>query len=138
MAADLEQAGKNGQIDYILDYHNVFLDAYQGFFKKLCEIQWLMPAQKEKYSGHADPQAGLPVLDSKDFERLIVDLEDAAYALDGGQLQKLIAELQNYQYSGLSLRELLEPAQKKVEKTDYFSAVELIKRMKDNLTGKEE
>ncbi len=137
-AEKLERAGKTQQIDYILEKHEKFISEYRELFEKLCQIDCLkleVKTQDEKMNT-VEVSNAIP-LSSEEFVQKLVDMEDSAYAQMGDELYEQIVELQQYQYQGTLLRELLVPSLKKVEKSDYISAVEMIERIKNKLSAKE-
>jgi len=48
-----------------------------------------------------------------------------------------MTDLQNYQYRGKALKDILVQAKRKVEMSDYVSAVEMVVRLKKGLADKE-
>ena len=75
----------------------------------------------------------IPVLTDGEFEQQLIALEEAMYALDGQQMIVILSELQKYQYYGTALKETLAPIQRKVEMTDYMSAVDAVSKLKEKL-----
>ncbi|MBR6638037.1 MAG: response regulator, partial [Lachnospiraceae bacterium] len=135
-AALLEQAGKKGLIDYILENHEAFMKAYNGFFEKLRKSKFIN--QNAEGTGNGQEEVSeLPVLEDSEFERIVSEMEQVMYLLDGEKLAGYVAELQKYQYGGKELKELLEPIYRKIEMSDYISAVENVVRIKNKLSDRE-
>ena len=55
------------------------------------------------------------------------------YDLDGNRMLQILDELSTYAYHGSSLAEPLAAVRRKVELSDYMSAVEAVLRIKDKL-----
>ena len=104
-------------------------------FKNLCELEWLAPECQDKMQ--EDTLEELMVLEQSELGLMLAEMEDAAYVQDGEHLQEMVVKLQNYQYQGNALAELVVPVLKKIEKADYISAVEMIERILNKLTDKE-
>lgn len=137
MAKKLEQAGKADDIASILQDHETLAEEYQHVIKLLREYTGVGPAEEkapenqEKASEDQDKE--LPVLQDEELLQRMQLLEDAMFALDGKAMLALLAELQNYQYCGTSLREPLMPVCRKVEMSDYMSAMDVIKKLRERL-----
>ncbi len=59
------------------------------------------------------------------------------YALDGDRMLAILTELGAYRYAGVPLGKRLEPVLKKVEMSDYISAMDTVCDIRDRLrTGK--
>ena len=98
-------------------------------------------AGKESGTGNADTplpkdtDADLPILDDDTFNRLSEALEDAAYALDGGRMLTVLSGLQEYRYCHVPLRDILEPVKKKVEMSDYMSALDKVSVIRKDIAS---
>ena len=53
------------------------------------------------------------------------------YELDGGRMQELLSGLQGYRYCGAVLTEALQPVKKKIEMSDYMSAVDAVSGIRE-------
>lgn len=129
LAKQLELAGKEGRIDYIFEHHNELMEKYWDFFSRLQEFEWLCQSEEVL----EDEYQELSELQDEEFDKIIADMEDAMFSLDGDALLELITVLQTYQYKGTSLKSLLSPARRKIEMSDYISAVDLIIEEKNKL-----
>lgn len=132
LAAKLEKAGKAGNVDIIRNSHGEMIDEYRRLIKELQEISLL---QENENTG--ETEENLPVLEDSEFEQMTASLENAMYVLDGGRMREILAELQKYQYHGVPLAKSLEQIQKKVEMSDYMSAVEAVQRLGNKLKEQE-
>ncbi|MBO5336088.1 MAG: response regulator [Lachnospiraceae bacterium] len=135
IARKLEVAGREERIDYIREHHQELLEEYKALFERLRRKEWICP-QKESET-NSDTECNLPVLESKNFDQIIERMEDAMYSLDEECLLAILTELENYQYYGVALNTVCTPVRRKVEMSDYVSAVEMVVRFKNGLDGKE-
>ena len=131
----LEYAGKEGRIDYILQNHSDLMSEYRRLFEKLKKNELICPNQGEE-NAEAPTMVdiyAMPVISSDTLDRMIEQMEDIMYSLDGDRLLELITELEKYQYKGQALKEVLVPIRRKIESYDYVSAVESMIRWKNGL-----
>ena len=80
----------------------------------------------------------LPELDEDTFDGLFSEFEDAMYDLDEEHMFAVLAQMQGYQYCQASLKEKLAPVKKKVEMSDYMSAVDLVSKIREELKNNRE
>ncbi len=137
LARELEYAGKEGRIEYIQAHHKELMEEYKKLFLKLRANEWICPPKEEESQGEKEAVGELIVLEDVDFDRLLEDMEEAMYSLDGEGLLSMVADLQKYQYHGTALKASLAQVKHKVEMSDYVSAVEMVARLKERLAGKE-
>ncbi len=131
----LEYAGKEGRIDFILQNHNNLMKAYIELFDRLRQNPVICPADKiGEEPKEVINSNTLSVISTDALERIIEQMEDVMYSLDGERLLELISELEKYQYKGQIMKDVLVPIRRKVEMYDYISAVESIMRWKNELT----
>jgi len=135
-AAQLEHAGKQGNIEYIMAKHTELMDSYYGLFEKLRKSSLIFKPEEIQDAG-AEGVSTLPLLEEAVFADTLVKMEEAMYLLDGEKLIEFVSELQKYQYCGTALQELLEPIKRKIEMSDYISAVEAVAHIKNKLSDKE-
>ena len=124
LAKGLEFAGKKDNIIYIKSEHNTMIDEFKRVMKILDECSYL--AAKEV----VEEDVVKPILQEDAFEQCLVDLENAAFDLDGEKMQSLISELSAYSYGGKDLQNELRPVYKKIEMFDYMSAYEAVLKIK--------
>lgn len=137
MARQLEFAGKESSIDYILKHHEELMQEYRSLFEKLCVNQNISPQTAMLSENSHSPAIELIEITEDEFNEKINAMEKAMYSLDGEGLMTVIAELQQYKYKGDSMEDILNVAKRKVEMCDYMSAVESVQKWKDGLTDKE-
>ncbi len=125
MAKELEQAGKQGREDYILENHSAMMEEYAQILELLKKSETVCPQDKEEGA------EGLEALDEADMDRLSLEFEDAAYAFDGDQMNIIAEYLMECSYKGHPLKKHLEPIARKIEMMDYLSAAEAVSRLKD-------
>lgn len=126
MAKQLEFAGKESRISYIEENHAKLVEDYKAFFLRLTENDWLCPTKEE-----ADNKAGnAESLSHDEFDDIISKMEMAAYTFEIDNLVKWLEELEKYSYNGNVLKNALAPIRRKIEMSDYISAVELLANCK--------
>ena len=135
----LEMAGKNQDIDYILEHHNQLMVEFKYLFTKLRinvfsdvtkETEDVQPRKMQAEEKVTMPQ--LRELSSAEFENILGEMENAVYTLDGTSLLKMTGELKNCRFGGKALEEVITKAERKIEMSDFFSAVEMISHWKEN------
>lgn len=138
LARELELAGKEGRIDYILENHASMMKEYRQLFCALKEsISGTKESAEKKEENTDEKVVQLAVLESEEFDKLLEELEGAAYELDSDGMLELLTKLEGYQYCGEALKELFAPVKRKAEQADCISAAELAVKLKKKLDGKE-
>ena len=79
----------------------------------------------------------LRALQKDEFTDILEQMENAMYSLDGDLLLKLLDGMKNCQYEGKSLNDVVKKAVKKVEMSDYMSAVEMLAKQMSVQTSEE-
>ena len=133
MAKALEMAGKENRISYIEEHHYEMLTEYEDLFERIRKNKTICPESPEETVSAEN----LPEIESEDLTKAIKNMEDAMYALDGEKLLKLVDELEAYQYKEKPMKKVLAPVKKKIEMSDFFSAVEMVMRWKAEADNKE-
>ena len=126
MAKQLEFAGKENRIAYIEENHTKLAEDYKSFFVRLTENDWLCPSKEAE----DDTSENAEVLSGDEFDDIISKMEMAAYTFEIDNLIKWLEELERYSYNGKSLKNALAPVRRKIEMSDYISAVELLANCK--------
>ncbi len=141
-AKDLETAGKKGDAEYIFMHHGNLLTEHLRLMEELeqCPLLHVTSGREPAAESTDDtlPEgtaSSLPKLDDDTFDRLSEALEDAAYALDGGRMLTVLSLLQGYRYRHSPLRDLLEPVKKKVEMSDYMSALDKVSAIRKDIVS---
>lgn len=135
LAKDLEMAGKEGNVAYILENHGAMAAEYRRVIKLLQERIGTGAAQEtgEDAGTRGAWEETIPVLDEAQMDEKVRALEEAMYALDGTKMLEVITELQGYQYCGMPLREPLALVRRKVEMSDYMSAADVVQKLRERL-----
>ncbi len=152
-AKALELAGKRGDIDYIVRNHEDMLAEYQHVMEELeqspyveTDIQAGQKRQEEPEDGgdgdcakerQMRTQKELPELAEETFDELAARLEECMYDLDGRGMLEIAASLQQYRYHETPLRERLIPVCKKIERSDYMSAADMVAQIREEIRRKE-
>ncbi len=134
IAAALEKAGLNGNISYIREHHNELMEEYENLFENLCKCEYLCPEKNEEEASEVE----LEQLTEELFNQMISEMENAMYTLDANAILESLNKLQNYSYCGEPLKKSLVQAVRKVEMSDFMSAVDLVVKLKKRIEGKEE
>ena len=133
MAKQLEYAGKENRIAYIEEHHRELMDAYAALFGRLTSNKWLCPEDEKA----EEDTSALPEIPGEAFDRIIANMEDAVYTFDKDILTELVEELERYNYKGYSLKKMLVPVRRKIEMSDFMSAVEMAVNWKKDVDDKE-
>ncbi|MBP3569034.1 MAG: response regulator [Lachnospiraceae bacterium] len=141
MAKQLELAGKEERIKYILAHHEELLQEYETLYHAL-NACLSVPTEEgnPECEMTENKEEAVPLL-TMEVERLtgfLEELEGAAYDLEQDKMLQILEELQGYCCNGTALKELFAPVKRKVEQSDCISAAELAIRLKEKLAGKEE
>lgn len=133
LAKDLEAAGKAVNISYIKEHHQEMIEEYQRVIGLLKDFRSDQDEDEEEEESAED----LPEIYDVEFERLVAEMEDAMYGFDEEEMLRILDELQKYKYRGKALKGKLAPIRRKVENSDYMSAVESLTKLKEDLKNAE-
>ena len=149
-AKALETAGRNNDIDYIMKNHNDMLDEHRRVMNELAQSPLLIcKAQESKGTGNNTSLENnssqennavleeLPELEDEALDKLLGEMEDAAYSLDGEGMLSVLAELQKYRYRDVCLKDKLSSVGKKIEKSDFMSALDNVSKLCNDLRNKQ-
>ena len=135
----LEMAGKNQDIDYILEHHNQLMVEFKYLFTKLrinvfgegsLKMQESLETKPEVWENSLDTK--FKCLGAEEFDDILSEMENAVFSLDSVSLLKIISELKSCSYAGKAMDEVIKKAERKIEMSDFFSAVEMIAHWKEN------
>ena len=70
-------------------------------------------------------------LDDEDFAKILKMMEDAVYDLNNSLLMETTEDLKMCSYKGKPLKDIMIEAQRKIEMSDCFSALDMISNWKD-------
>ncbi len=110
----LENAGKSGDIGYILAHHREFLEEYQSFRGPLSEVF----AEKE-------PEEGKPEAGSGKMEETFGKIRAAAEDMDDDRLEDIFKEMEAYRIPEAQ-EELYGKLEDAAEQLDYDAILELL------------
>ncbi len=125
-ARKLEAAGKADNVDYILSKHGELAEGYTRFFDELDKLGFGSGVRSKK------EVVELPEIETQEFEQIVSQMETAMFELDQDTLEKHLKYLAGYQYHGRALTDIVSKALKKVEKSDFMSAVDMIAKQRKN------
>lgn len=126
MAKQLEYAGKENRIDYIEENHAELMEAYEAFFSQLIKNECMCLEKNEE----VEPVGEIKELSTEHFDKIMSDMEVAAYSFDIDTLVKLTEELEQSRYKGNAMKKVLVPFRRKLEMSDYIPAVEMLANQK--------
>lgn len=134
-ARQLEMAGKNGDISYILAHHEELLQEYRLLFTKLKEKgvfgQASVAAEEKAEEAVKTSEEELWELDDEDFAKILEMMEEAVYDLNNSLLMETTEDLKICSYRGKTLKDIMVEAQRKIEMSDCFSAIDMIRSWKE-------
>ena len=136
-AKALEMAGKKNDFDYIIKNHEDMITEYLRVMRELEESP-LVHTEAVPDASELKESSDMPELNESDFDEMFARFEDAAYALDGGTMLAVVSELQKYQYHQTALEKKLASVKKKVEMSDYMSALDTLTHIREELTKETE
>lgn len=141
-AKALEMAGKNEDIDYILEWHKDMIAEHIRVMEELEHCPKLHHKRQEDVLpsalGQEKAAIDLPKLDDDMLDSLLTEFEAAMYDLNEEEMLLILGKIQEYQYCGASLKEKLALVKKKVEMSDYMSAVDLAYKIREELKNNRE
>lgn len=139
-AKALETAAKSEDVDFILERHKDMIAEHIRVLEELGQCPLIHPdLPDEALQPAAEQETGvsdLPELSEEMFDRLLSELEDAMYALEGERMFAVLSQMQEYQYCQTALEKKLAPVKKKVEMSDYMSAVDAVSKIREELKNR--
>lgn len=136
LAKQLEAAGKKKDISYIKAHHARMVEEYRCIIEKLKASSLVGEETEEKKSEEQSKPADieqLPLLADSVFEQCIQEFEKAMYELDGAQMLTILEELERHRYAGVALKGALFAVRRKVEMSDYMSAMDVLLKLRERL-----
>ncbi|MCR4754010.1 MAG: response regulator [Lachnospiraceae bacterium] len=126
MAKDMEQAGKDGNLSYIEAHHEMLMEEYERIIAMLLAQNSMQMEISDMYM-EAD---SVPITDEK-FEEYIAAFEEAAYTFISANMLRIVDELREYSFNGHPLAPQLITIRRKIEMSDYMSALDALKGLRD-------
>lgn len=137
-AKALEMAGRNNDIDYIMKNHNDMLDEHCRVMNELAQSPLLSCKAQESISPENNTALEeLPELEDETLDKLLGEMEGAAYSLDGEGMLNVLAQMQKYRYCDVCLKDKLSSVEKKIEKSDFMSALDNVSKICNDLKNKQ-
>ena len=139
LAKKLEMAGKKEEISYILEHHEEMMVVYKELFKKLRDSGIFGETPKAEVKQEKTeiakeplrvPDAEIRELGDEDFDSVLEKMEESIYELNSQYMLEITEQLKRCSYRGVSLQEIMAAAQRKIEMSDYLSAVDMIEEWK--------
>ena len=139
LAKKLEMAGKKEEISYILEHHEEMMVVYKELFKKLRDSGIFGETPKAEVKQEKTeiakeplrvPDAEIRELGDEDFDSVLEKMEESIYELNSQYMLEITEQLKRCSYRGVSLQEIMAAAQRKIEMSDYLSAVDMIAEWK--------
>lgn len=127
MAKALEMAGKGENYDFIKAEHAAMMEEYHRVLDILRGCPLLGTEEREETICEKTE------IEEELFSKILVDMENAMYELDGGKMQHLLNELSEYSYNGKDLQKELQLVYKKVEMSDLMSAYETVVKLREKI-----
>lgn len=125
MAKKLEMAGKNNNTDYIRENHGRLITEFDKVFETLATNEMF------KLTDEDDNDAQMfDEIDNAEFEQILIEFEDAVFDFDEEKMMTYINKLENLKYKKYVLKKEILNVKIKVEKSDYMSAFETLKKIK--------
>lgn len=137
-AKALETAGRNNDIDYIMKNHNDMLDEHRRVMNELAQSPLLNCKTQESICEEDNAALEeLPEIGDETLDKLLGEMEDAAYTLDGEGMLNVLSEMQKYRYCDVCLKDKLASVGKKIEKSDFMSALDNVSKLCNDLKNKQ-
>ena len=129
MCLELEIAGKENRIDYILKNHDVMMAEYA----RIHDVIGNRLGIRQKVNVDL---TNVKNLDEDSLAGLLNQFENAVYSFDEEQMLSILNELMDYKYHETVLAQKLYPLVKKVNNCDYMSAYDNLIKIFDKTQKK--
>ena len=135
-AKALEQACRENDTEYILNHHGDLLVLYDEQMKILGDFYGMDvscdtapepgPEQEENLSDYEE-------LSVEELEQFIKDFESVVYTFSAQQMLDIVHSMDNRRFGEKILKKELEMIVRKIENSDYMSAMDCLIKWKNNL-----
>ena len=120
-AKQLELAGKRGDTAWIMVSHNAMIVEYHRLLNEIREALGLPMEER------------VDLLDCVELEKEVIhayleELDEAMFDFDGEKMLSIIEKMEHCSYKGLPLQKTADTARRKIEMSDYMSAVDTISK----------
>ncbi len=122
LAKQLEFAGKENNIEFIVANHDKLISMYKDLVNDLQNYFNITPVETAEEEESCE---GLRALTTAEAQKLLEDFEQVAYTFDSDTMLQMIEGLSGCAYGGKSLKSLQNDMLRKIEKEDFLSALSL-------------
>ena len=155
-AKELEMAGKADDIDLIRGRHDGMMAEYRRIMREIADdpqvdtedrvgfeqldLSEILDSNEEDTekleeesatkAEETEEDSHIEELSEERFDEMLKELEDAAYSIDGAEMKEILEELIRYRYHGKKLETLLKTAFRKIEMSDYLSALGFVETVR--------
>ncbi len=127
MAFELENAGKNLDIDIIKEKHNALLEEYR-------RILGIIAVRLDLNTGTENNRETLPQIEADKLMELYDAFEKAVYTFEDKEIKAVLNDIFMYSVGGGNLCESLEKVGEAVQECDYMSALAYFNDFMDKLS----
>ncbi len=131
-AKQLEIAGKTGKIEFIHMHHEEMLNEYLRILTQIEQELGIKPIDLINET-EAESEEKKEVLDIETLESYLSDLEAVMFEFDGDKMLAILTEMEQELPQNESLKMVLETARRKIEMSDYMSAVDCLTKWKEQI-----
>ena len=114
------------------------LTEYSHVLDMLEKSPYVQTKTEEQASDLNNNRSDIPELEEEAFDRLAAEFEETVYTFDAGKMLAIVADMQEYRYHQALLKKELAPVKKKIEMSDYMSALDALSKIQEKLRNKEE
>ena len=137
-AYKLEMACKDGNYELVIAEHSIAMELYEAAMLRFARCDSIdadesLISYEEIRKEEKASACTLPPITSEEFDALIKRFEDAMYALDDTEMDNVLSELDAHSYNGICIKDKITDVHKKVGRSDYFSAGDLLASVRKSL-----
>lgn len=129
-AKNLELASKENDIEFIYSHHNSFMELYAENMRIISGFFGIHIVEEKKEVAITENYEEITL---EEYEQFISDFEGIVYTFDGEKMMELVHSLDRKSCNGHSLEKELQTVVRKIEMTDYMSALDYITKLKGRL-----
>ena len=127
---NLELAAKENDIEFIYSHHNSFMELYAENMRIISGFFGIHIVEEKKEVAITENYEEITL---EEYEQFISDFEGIVYTFDGEKMMELVHSLDRKSCNGHSLEKELQTVVRKIEMTDYMSALDYITKLKGRL-----
>lgn len=139
MARELEMAGKENRIDYILEHHEEMMENHDRLLSALNNNVFIYPNGKGPEEESAEGKAPSPEADHTEtspvesdeasLQALLAEISEKLSAFESEGLDELLDRLSGFRHHGVSLADLANEIRSLTLDFNFLDASELLERM---------